>query len=224
MKRQALAVYPVLDMEYEGANPEALVAAALRGGATIVQLRDKRDSASAITRVATAMRDQLEAATVPLIINDRLDLALALGAAGVHLGQSDMPVDRARQLARAAGRPDFVIGLSVSNVAQASRALAAGADYVSISPIFATTTKLDIEPPAGLEGLRAVRAAHPAAAIVAIGGIKLARVAEVIGAGADGVAFISAMGDATQAESAVKAMVATVAAAHASAVTARSGG
>jgi thiamine-phosphate pyrophosphorylase len=211
MKREALAVYPVLDLEHAGGHPELMVAAALRGGATIVQLRDKRDSASTLVRAAKATRLVLEQAGVPLIINDRLDLALSLGAEGVHVGQRDMPVATVRELARAAGRPGLIIGVSVTTAAQAGAALAAGADYVSISPIFATTTKLDIEPPAGLEGLRAVRAAHPTAPIVAIGGIKPVRAAEVISAGADGVAFVSALGDAGAAEAAVRAFAAAVA-------------
>ena len=217
MKRETLAVYPVLDLEHAGEHPEALVAAALRGGATIVQLRDKRDSATSVVRAAKATRLVLEKAGVPLIVNDRLDLALSLGADGVHLGQRDMAVATARELARAGGRPSLVIGVSVTDAAQAGAALAAGADYVSISPIFATTTKLDIEPPAGLEGLRAVRAAQPTAAIVAIGGIKAARVAEVVAAGADGVAFVSALGDAGAAEAAVRAIAAAVAGARSAA-------
>ncbi len=214
MRREALAVYPVLDLEHAGPHPEAVLAAALRGGATIVQLRDKRDTASAVERVARATHAQLERAGVPLVINDRLDLALALGADGVHLGQHDMAPALARELARAAGHSKLIVGVSVTTVAQASAALAAGADYVSISPVFATATKPDIDPPAGLEGLRAVRAAHPGAAIVAIGGISPARAGEVIAAGADGVAFISARGDAAKAEAAVRAMAAAVRAAR----------
>lgn len=212
MKREVLAVYPVVDLEHAGAHPEALVAAALRGGATLLQLRDKRDSASELVRVAVRVRVHLEEARVPLVVNDRVEVALAIGADGVHLGQGDLPAAVARARARELGRSRFLIGLSVLTASQAQAAMAAGADYISVSPIFATGTKPDIDEPAGLEGVRAIRRALPEAPLVAIGGIRAARVPEVIAAGADGVAFISALGDPTEAEATVRAMARAVAA------------
>lgn len=213
MNRSALAVYPILDLQPGTLLDEAvaLAAAALRGGATLIQLRQKREGAGALVALARRLRPLAGEAGVALVINDRLEVALASGASGVHLGQRDLPVHRARELARAAGRPELLIGVSVTSVPQARRALAEGASYLSVSPVFGTATKADLERPVGTEGVRRIRRALPGAPIVAIGGLVPARVAEVIEAGADGAAFISALG--VDPESAVRGLAAAVGAA-----------
>ncbi len=214
MRRSALAVYPILDLQ-PGVSldaAETIAAAALRGGATLLQLRQKREGAGELVALARRLRPRAVEAGVPLVINDRLEVALAAGAAGVHLGQRDLPVLRARELALAAGRAELVIGVSVTTVAQARRALAEGASYLSVSPVFGTATKQDLEAPVGSDGVRAIRRALPEAAIVAIGGIGPMRAREAIEAGADGVAFISALG--VDPEAAVRGMAAAVHAAH----------
>ncbi len=127
-------------------------------------------------------------AGVLFIVNDRPDVALACGADGVHLGQSDMPVGTARQLAP----PGFVIGASVGTVREAQEAEQSGADYVALSPVFATGSKDDAGPGHGLDELRAIRAAVRLP-VLAIGGITRENAAEVIAAGADGIAVISAV-------------------------------
>ncbi len=194
LERNTLAVYPIIDIGYHRfVDVPRLSGAALRGGATIVQLRHKGEDFGLVAELVEKTRGWIAQAGIPLIINDRLDVALALGAQGVHLGQSDMAVKTARAAADHAGRGDLLLGVSVTTVAQAERAMADGADYLSVSPLFGTATKPDLDPPAGLEGLRRIRAALPTVPLVAIGGIRVGRVAEVIGAGADGVAFISAM-------------------------------
>jgi thiamine-phosphate pyrophosphorylase len=126
---------------------------------------------------------------VQLIINDRVDLALAVGAHGVHLGQDDMPPDAARRLLG----PNAIIGYSTHNIEQAIAAIKLPIDYLAIGPIFATTTKSDTAPVLGLEGSRAVREAIGRFPLVAIGGITHANAREVIQAGADSVAVISAL-------------------------------
>ncbi len=125
---------------------------------------------------------------MPLIINDRLDVALAVGADGVHLGQNDMHISDARRLVG----ERLVIGISAESVADAIRAEAEGADYIGVSPVFTTPTKMDTAPPLGLEGLRAIRRAVRLP-LVAIGSIRHDNAAEVLRAGADGLAVVSAI-------------------------------
>jgi len=126
---------------------------------------------------------------VQLIINDRVDVALAVGAHGVHLGQDDMPPEAARKLLG----PDAIIGYSTHNIEQAIAATKLPIDYLALGPIFATTTKTDTAPVLGLEGLRVVRQMIGSFPLVAIGGITHANAREVIQAGADSVAVINAV-------------------------------
>ncbi len=160
---------------------------AVAGGAGVVQLRDKCRSARELLAIAEAIRPVTAAAGARFIINDRLDLAL-LAADGVHLGQDDLPVEAARRLAP---RP-FIIGASVGSVDEALRAEREGADYVAISPVFATSSKGGAGPGHGLETVAAVRAAVRIP-VLAIGGIDLRIAADVIRAGADGCAVISSV-------------------------------
>jgi thiamine-phosphate pyrophosphorylase len=173
-----------------GRDTVSIVRAAVRGGVTCVQLREKHGSTRLFIEQARAVRELLNSleATIPLIVNDRIDVALAVGADGVHLGQSDMDIRDARRLAG----PSMIIGISAESVADAVRAESEGADYLGISPVFATPTKTDTAPPLGLEGVAAIRAAV-ALPLVAIGGINADNAAAIIRAGADGVAVVSAI-------------------------------
>lgn len=171
-----------------GLSHAELARRAVAGGADAIQLRDKRLSGRDLLRAASAVREVTLDAGALFIVNDRLDVALASGADGVHLGASDLPVGEARRIAP----PGFVIGASVGSVAAAVRAAAEGADYVALSPTFSTASKDDAGPGHGLAMLSAVRAAV-SLPLVAIGGIAAGNVSDVIAAGADGVAVISAV-------------------------------
>jgi thiamine-phosphate pyrophosphorylase len=167
-----------------------IVGAAVRGGITCVQLREKHCATREFIAEARAVRRLLDetGTTIPLIINDRLDVALAVGADGVHLGQTDMHIADARRLVGA----NMLIGISVESVDDAIRAEAEGADYLGISPVFATPTKNDTAPPLGLAGISRIRAAV-SLPLVGIGGINHENAPEIIRAGADGVAVVSAI-------------------------------
>ena len=173
-----------------GRDTVNIVRAAITGGVTCVQLREKHCATRAFIDEARALKALLDTLTnrIPLIINDRLDIALAIGADGVHLGQTDMPIRDARRLVG----PSMIIGISAESIADAIRAEAEGADYIGISPVFATPTKTDTAPPLGLEGVRQIRAAV-SLPLVAIGGIQEENASAVIRAGADGVAVVSAI-------------------------------
>lgn len=206
--RRAVAVYPIVDLAQAGDGAERAIAAVLRGGATMVQVRDKRGLGDEVVRLCRRVRAWLDEAGALLVINDRVDVAVGVGADGVHVGQHDAAPAAVRAAALRAGRPGLIVGVSVTTPEQARGAVADGADYVSVSPVFGTSTKTDLDPPAGLDGVAAIRGALPDVAVVAIGGITPARVAEVVGAGADGVAFISALG--SDPEAGVRAMAAAV--------------
>ena len=167
-----------------------IVGQAVKGGITCVQLREKHCDTREFVEEARAVHQLLAAITprIPLIINDRLDVALAVGAEGVHLGQQDMAIADARRLAGDA----LIIGISAESIADAVRAEQQGADYIGISPVYATPTKTDTAAPLGLEGVKAIRAAV-SLPLVGIGGIGPVNAAAVIQAGADGIAVVSAI-------------------------------
>ncbi len=171
-----------------GRSHAELAAQAVDGGADVIQLRDKRLPAPDLIEAATAVRKITRDSGALFIVNDHLDLALRVGADGVHLGAADIPLPEARSLSP----PSFIIGASVGSVAGALRAEAAGADYVALSPTFATGSKSDAGPGLGLSVLSAIRVAV-SVPLIAIGGINAGNVADVIAAGADGVAVISAV-------------------------------
>ena len=171
-----------------GRSHAELAAQAVDGGADVIQIRDKRLPAPDLLEAATAVRKITRDSGALFIVNDHLDLALRVGADGVHLGAADIPLPEARSLSP----PGFIIGASVGSVAGALRAEAAGADYVALSPTFATGSKSDAGPGLGLSVLSAIRAAV-SVPLIAIGGINARNVADVIAAGADGVAVISAV-------------------------------
>jgi thiamine-phosphate pyrophosphorylase len=178
-------VYALTDVQLSGLSHAQQVELLSLGGATLIQLREKQMPPREFYEQAKmAVRPGVQ-----LIINDRVDVALAVGAQGVHLGQDDMPPEAARKLLG----PNAVIGYSTHNIEQAIAATKLPIDYLAIGPIFATTTKSDTAPVLGLRRLRAVREAIGAFPLVAIGGISHANAREVIGAGADSVAVIGAL-------------------------------
>jgi len=182
-------LYLVTDTALAGARPiEDLVARAVAGGVTLVQLREKQLAARAFLARAEGLRRRLAALGVPLIVNDRPDIALAAGAAGVHLGQGDLPCSAVRRVVGDA----LIIGVSVSTPDEARRAVDDGADYLAASPVFATPTKSDAPPAVGLAGLRRIAAAARVP-VVAIGGLSAANAAKAMRAGAAGVAVVSAI-------------------------------
>jgi thiamine-phosphate pyrophosphorylase len=201
-----LSLYLVTDRGLSlGRSTVDIVAAAVAGGVTCVQLREKNCGTRQFVAEARAVRELLAGTNVPLIINDRLDVALAVKADGVHLGQTDMDIDDARRLV---GR-DMLIGISAECVEDAVRAEAKGADYVGISPVFSTPTKTDTAPALGLDGVARIRAAV-SLPLVGIGGIGPGNAAQVIQAGCDGVAVVSAIvsaPDPRQAAAKLKAVI-----------------
>ena len=189
MGRIDYSLYLVTDRALARGRPLAdVVRAAVAGGVTCVQLREKEASAREFAVAARELLALLRPLGVPLIVNDRIDVALAAGADGVHVGQQDLSVADARRL----GPPGWIVGVSAEAVADAARAERDGADYVGASPVFATPTKADHAPPLGLAGLRALRAATKLP-LVAIGGLHAGNARETIRAGADGLAVVSAI-------------------------------
>jgi len=194
VRKVDLRLYALVDPERAGGHglPELawLVAA---GGATLVQLRDKHGDTRAMIERARAIRENLKLMHVPLLINDRVDVALATGADGVHVGQDDMAVEDARRLLG----PDAIIGLSIKTVAQAEAAPVDLLDYVAIGGVYATSSKDNPDPPIGVAGLARIAAVfrrrRPDLPVGAIAGIDAANAAATVDAGADGVAVISAL-------------------------------
>ncbi|HEY5378840.1 MAG TPA: thiamine phosphate synthase [Pseudolabrys sp.] len=188
-----LRLYALLDPAVAGGRALTDLATRIAGRATLVQLRDKHGSTRAMMQEARALREVLEPAGVPLLINDRVDVALAAEADGVHIGQDDMPVPDARLLL---GRT-AIIGLSIKTLDEAKAAPLELLDYVAIGGVYGTTSKENTKAPIGLDGLRAVvqaiRARKANFPICAIAGINASNAAAVIEAGADGVAVISAL-------------------------------
>ncbi len=164
----------------------ATVAEAVEGGATLVQLRDKDGSTRTLIDAANALMNLLKPLGVKLIINDRVDVAMAIGADGVHLGQDDMPVTMARRLLG----PEAIIGVSISELAHVPTADPDIVDYAGIGHVFPTRTKAKLGPALGIDGFRALRE-RVAMPVVAIGGIDPDTAGPVMAAGADGVAIVS---------------------------------
>ena len=175
--------------------------AALEGGADALQLRDKEAGGRELLRLAGEIRALVRASGggCLFLVNDRVDVALACGAHGVHLGQEDMPARAARSLL---GK-GMVLGVSAGTVEEALRACEEGADYLGVGPVFATPSKPDAGEPIGLDGLRRIREAVELP-VVAIGGIDAENAASVMEAGADGIAVISAVSAAEDMREAVE--------------------
>jgi thiamine-phosphate pyrophosphorylase len=171
---------------------EDIVLQAVQGGIASVQLREKHLATRAFVEAAARLKALLTPFGIPLIINDRVDVALAVGAEGVHVGQGDMPCELVRRLMG----PSAIIGLSVETWEDVERAQNQPVDYLGVSPIFATPTKTDTRQAWGLAGLARIRAysRHP---LVAIGGLNATNLRDVIRAGAEGIAVVSAICGAT---------------------------
>jgi thiamine-phosphate pyrophosphorylase len=183
-------LYPVTDRRLSGLSHAGQVARLIEGGATFIQLREKHLSPREFYREAEEALRVARACGAKLIINDRADIALALGADGVHLGQDDMPPLAARALLGEAA----VVGFSTHSVGQAVAAARLPLDYVAVGPIFETKSKEKPDPVVGLEGLRRVReAVGVSVKLVAIGGVTRENAPSVLAAGADSVAVISAL-------------------------------
>jgi thiamine-phosphate pyrophosphorylase len=189
-----LRLYALLDPERAGDHDlAALGRDVVAGGATLVQLRDKHGSTRRLIEETRAIKVALAASGVPVLVNDRVDVALAAGADGVHLGQEDMSPEDARRLVG----PQAIVGLSIKTLAQAAAAPVDLIDYVGIGGVFATSSKDNPALPIGVAGLtqiaQALRARAPELPIAGIAGIDRSNAADVIMAGAGGVAVISAV-------------------------------
>jgi thiamine-phosphate diphosphorylase len=181
-------VYFIVDPLDTGRDPVDLARAMLAGGARFVQLRLKGVASGALTTTAARIRELTASAGARFVVNDRIDVALAVGADGVHLGQDDVPIAVAREMLG----PSRWIGFSTHSEAQLEAASGCGADYLSLGPIFATTSKSPMDPVIGTARLRDVRG-RIAEPLVAIGGITIATVREILDAGADAVSVIAAV-------------------------------
>jgi thiamine-phosphate pyrophosphorylase len=194
--RADLRLYALIDPACSGGRDLGWLAReVVAGGATLVQLRDKHGSTRRLIEEACAVKAILQCTGTPLLVNDRVDVALAAGADGVHVGWDDMdPVEARRLLGRQA-----IIGLSIKSRAQVEAAPLGVLDYVCVGGIFATTSKENPEPPIGVAGFKQLaadlraRAKHKNLPVGAIAGVNATNAAEVIAAGADGVAVISAL-------------------------------
>ena len=180
-------IYPITDTQLSRLSHTEQVARLIEGGATLIQLRDKHAAPREFYRDATSALKVACAHNVKLIINDRVDIALALEADGVHLGQTDMPADAARRLL---GK-EAIIGFSTHNIEQAGLASALPIDYLAFGPIFQTSTKENPDPVTGLQRLRQLRTIKGSLPLVAIGGITFENAVEALKAGADSVALIA---------------------------------
>ncbi|MFC7396662.1 thiamine phosphate synthase [Chelatococcus sp. GCM10030263] len=206
-----LRLYAILDpTRAKGRALPELALAAITGGATLVQYRDKEGDTRQLVETARAIRAKIAGRGVPLLINDRIDVALAAEAEGVHVGQSDMPAADARRLLG----PQAIIGLTLKTEDDARQMAQAPVDYGCIGGVFATLSKLNPEPPLGPDGFARVAAAArqvaPGKPIGAIAGIDATNAASVIRAGADGIAVISALfmeEDVTAATARLRAIV-----------------
>lgn len=190
---RSLRLYLVTDeASLRGRTLIDVVVAAVHGGVTCVQLREKTLCTREFIAKAVALKKALAPFEIPLVINDRIDVALACEAEGIHLGQSDMPPDLARRMLP----QNVFIGWSVENadhLAQSKVLQDAGCvDYLGVSPVFFTATKSDIAKPWGLSGVRQVRQASTLP-LVAIGGVNTSNAAELLSVGADGLAVVSAI-------------------------------
>ena len=198
--RALLALHVLTDRSLSrGRETLAVAEAALIGGATVIQLRDKTASTRTLVEEGLALRELTRKYGALLIVNDRLDIALAIDADGAHVGQDDMPAKIARQILG----PDRILGVSAGTIEEARAAIADGADYLGVGPIYATSSKADAGSPIGLTLLRALSQDYQTP-LVAIGGIHASNAREVIQSGATGLAVISAVvsaenvGQATQ--------------------------
>lgn len=211
MSRQTdWSLYLVTDRELAGGRSLVeVVRAAIAGGATLVQLREKEATTREMLELAQGLLAITRPLGIPLIINDRVDVALAVDAEGVHVGQDDMPASIVRRLIG----PNKILGVTASDPEEAHQAVADGADYLGCNAVFYTPTKPDTGEPLGIEGLQDLVEAV-SIPVVAIGGIKAENAGEVIRAGAAGVAVISTIMAAEDPQETARALRAAVEAAR----------
>ena len=184
----------------KGRDPVAVCRDAVAGGATMIQVRWKNRPP---VDIAHLTRRLAEALSVPVLVNDRADVALAAGAAGAHLGQEDVPVDALRPRLP----PEFLLGISVGSEDEAARARAWRADYWSVGPCFSTASKPDAGPPLGPDGFaRLARLAPDGVPVIGVGGITVGNASLIAGAGAAGIAVIGAVVGAPDPEAAARAL------------------
>jgi thiamine-phosphate pyrophosphorylase len=215
MKNLDLRLYALIDpANCGGHNPAELAGVLARGGASLIQLRDKSGETRKMVALARAVKNALKGSGVPLLINDRVDVALASGADGVHLGQSDMEAADARTILG----PDAIIGITVRTEPEARAADLEASDYVGLGGVFATSSKKNETPPIGIDGLEhlagLIRGRRTGMPLVAIAGIDASNAGSAIGAGVDGVAVISALSAAGDPEMAARELRAIVDAAR----------
>ncbi|MDE2839431.1 MAG: thiamine phosphate synthase [Chloroflexota bacterium] len=198
-----LRLYVVLDPAIAGGRSVVEIARqTIAGGVTMLQLRDKRSPDRNILDAATAIAQLCRAASIPFIVNDRVDIAWASGADGVHLGHDDLPPAAARRLLG----DDAIIGMSAGNLTELAAALPALPDYLGVGPMYATHTKRDAGAPVGPAMIRTLREAAPTIPLVGIGGITAENAAAVLAAGAAGIAVVSAVVAARDVEAATRAL------------------
>ena len=193
-------LYVVTDeMLSHGKSHAEIASEAVAGGASIIQLRDKTASSLKLFSDAKKVAEICRGKAI-FIVNDRIDIALASGADGVHLGQDDIPADAARKICG----ENFLIGVSVGSLAEAEKAAADGADYIAVSPVYSTASKADAGAGHGLSLVSEIRKAFPAMPLVGIGGLNRDNAAEAVAAGLDSVAVISAVVSAADIKSAAE--------------------
>src|SRR4030095_78551 len=182
-------IYPITDTNLSGISHLEQVNELLAGGAQLIQIRDKTLASRELFAAVEACQKICQALGASLIVNNRVDIAMALSADGVHLGQDDLPPVEARKLLS----PKAIIGFSTHSVEQAIEAVNLPVDYIAAGPIFRTQSKTDPAPVIGLDGLDRIREAIGDFPLVAIGGINLDNCRDVLSAGADSVAMVSAL-------------------------------
>lgn len=203
MLKTDYTLYLVTDRRFlRGRSLVDAVLKAVKGGVTMVQLREKEASSREYYQLALHLQAALRERRVPLIINDRLDIAMAVDADGVHIGQEDLPLYEVVSLL---GK-DKIVGLSVSNLEEARAGQKQGASYLGLGPVYATATKTDALSPTGLKLLGEVKRSLNIP-VVAIGGVDMCNLAEVRESGADGAAVVSCLMDAPDIEKAAREMV-----------------
>jgi len=189
MEKFDISLYLVTNSELsKNRSHKYIVEQAVKGGVSMVQLREKNLNTKDFFLLAKELLSILKPLNIPLIINDRLDIALAVDADGIHIGQSDMPYSVVRKLM---GK-DKIIGLSVETIQEARDANSIDVDYIAISPVFTTQTKADIASPLGLEGIREI-SSFSKHKILSIGGINTSNTKQIFESGAHGIAVVSAI-------------------------------
>jgi thiamine-phosphate pyrophosphorylase len=179
-------LYLITDRSFlNGRNLKDCVEAAIQGGVTLVQVREKDASTREFYKIAKEVKEITSKYNVPLLINDRIDIALAIEAEGVHLGQSDMPIGLARKILG----EDKIIGISANSLDEALEAQKDGADYLGLGPVFYTGTKKDIDEPIGIHGLKEITQSIRIPS-VAIGGINKENAKSVLETGVNGISLI----------------------------------